>query len=126
MGKDGSGQAKRSRRGTPPILVVGRPARATPQIIATLEMLDHTARAAVREGMLRWITEAKWREAKVWAKLKVTGKKYRYSRLLEPCKKPDSGPANAYKRLAAKFYLVEDGSLPYWRIPHVGEEAAHR
>jgi hypothetical protein len=64
----------------------------------------------------RSITEVKWREAK------VTGEKYQYSRLREPRQKPDSGPENTNKRLAARFYQLKTD----WPIPHVGGEAAHR
>jgi hypothetical protein len=57
----------------------------------------------------RSATEAKWREAKAWAESKVTGKKYRYSRLREPRQKPDSGSAIAKKWLAARFYQLKMG-----------------
>jgi hypothetical protein len=49
----------------------------------------------------RSVTEVKWQEARTWAESKVTGKKYRHSRLRELRQKPDSGPANANKWLAS-------------------------
>jgi len=48
------------------------------------------------------------------------GNKCRYSRLREPCQKPDSGPANVGKRLAARFYRLKTG------LSRVGEEATDR
>jgi hypothetical protein len=52
------------------------------------------------------ITAAKWQEAKAWADAKVTGKKYRYSRHRKPRRRPETIPATATKRLAARFYQL--------------------
>jgi len=57
----------------------------------------------------RSVTEVKWQEAKMWAVSRITTKKYWHNRLREPRQKPDSGPANANKRHAARFYQLETG-----------------
>jgi len=47
----------------------------------------------------RAITETKWEEAKAWADIKFTHKKYQYSRKAH--QKPNFTPANADKRLGS-------------------------
>jgi len=52
--------------------------------------------------------EKKWQEAKAWADLRVTGKKYQHCRRGKVRQKPDPAPAPApaksNERLAARFY----------------------
>jgi len=57
----------------------------------------------------RSITEVKWQAATAGAESEATGKKYGYSRLRGPCQKPGSGPTNANKGLAARFYQLKMG-----------------
>jgi len=61
----------------------------------------------------------------MWAVSSITTKKHRYSRLRELRQKPDSGPANSNKQLAAEVLPVEYGPLPHWPIPRMGGEEAH-
>jgi hypothetical protein len=73
----------------------------------------------------RSITETKWKEARVWADVKVTHKKCRYSR--KERQRPDFIPANANKQLAIRFYVpVEERPLSHWPVPRVDEEPTHR
>jgi len=57
----------------------------------------------------REISEKKWQEAKAWADLRVTGKKYQYCRRRKVRQKPDLAPAKSNDRLAARSYQLKTG-----------------
>ena len=73
--------------------------------------------------MERSVAENKWKEAKAWADVEVTHKKYRYR--LKERQKPDSIPADGDKRLVPRFYQLKTGHC-HWPVLRVDEEPAHR
>jgi len=70
----------------------------------------------------RSITEAKWQEANVWAESKEIPAQP------TPGTTPESGlgPSKRQQAACREVLLAEDGPLPHWPIPGVGEEVSHR